>query len=198
MEQDLNLPIRFSSGPEIQGSGIAEDYPTVFGDSYETADAYDEPTPLLDAICHPYPASNHPVSSLQEAAYKGNQLLNNVSYDSGFGGCQGENLFSYNYSRDGIGAECGSSLVPSEHALQNEEHYDADFSYHENNEIQPAFDYNTCYESCSGFIDDIFKSDEQEPRPTYGYSPEEMELCESIFSYWPCLLREMRQSYVQR
>lgn len=196
MEGDFNLPIRFSSGPEIRGTRITEDYPNLFGDSYQAANTYDIPTSSLDAICHPFPASDHPLSSLQEAAYEGNQLSNNGNYNSGFGGCRRKRLFSYNHGSNGIGAEYGGSLVPSEHARQNEEHYDTDFSYHENNEIQPAVDYNTCYESCSGFTEDIFNYNEQEPRPTYGYSQEEMEFCESIFSYWPCLLREMRQSYV--
>lgn len=198
MEDEFNLPIRFSSGPEIQGTRITEDYPPLFSDSYQIADAYDEPTSSLDAICHPYPASDHPISSLQEAAYEGNRLSNNGNYDSGFGGCRREKLFSYNHSSNGIGAEHGGSLVPTKHARQNEEHYDTDISYHENNEMQPAFDYNTCYESCSGFFEDIVNHDEREPRPTYRYSPEEMECCESIFSYWPCLQREMQQIYVPR
>lgn len=189
-----------STTPHIQGAAITKDYPTVFGDGYVTAETYHNTTPLFDAICYPYPASasDNPISSLQEAAYDGNQLSHNggkhrqSNYDSGFGSCWGDKLFSYNYGPNG-----NEDSVRTEEPYQNEEHYDTDFSYHEDNVNQPAFDYNACYESCSDYIDDIFTYTEKEPRPTYGSSLEEMGFCEGVFGYWPRLYREMRQNYQQ-
>ncbi|KAJ4704787.1 hypothetical protein OWV82_021646 [Melia azedarach] len=101
------------------------------------------------------------------------------------------------YSLITTGPNGNEDSVRTEEPYQNEEHYDTDFSYHEDNVNQPAFDYNACYESCSDYIDDIFTYTEKEPRPTYGSSLEEMGFCEGVFGYWPRLYREMRQNYQQ-
>lgn len=180
-----------SSSPCMQGTRVAKDYNTLFGDNYETFDVYNEPSQFLEATYYPCQEAAYEEQQPPSSSY-GNWLSN---YGSGF--CD---LFSYGYSTNGN--EYGGSLVKAEDSQQAEEPYDIDFSCNGDTENEPAaFDYNPCYDSCSRYIEELFyQYNEQEARPTYSFGQDEMGFCEGILGYWPCLYREVQRqaAYVEQ
>lgn len=184
---DLYFPMT-SYSPFMQGTRIAWDYATLFGDSYETVASYNEPSQFFEFTRY----------LCQEAAYDEQQLPSNgyenwlSNYGSGFGDCWGDNLFSSGYSNNGN--EYGGTLLRSKDSHQAEEQYDTDFSY-EDAEIEPAaFEYSPCYDTCSRYIEQLFyQYDKQEARLTCSFSQDEMGFCEGILGYWPCLYHEVQR-----
>ncbi|KAK2647652.1 hypothetical protein Ddye_015141 [Dipteronia dyeriana] len=172
----------------LQDTPITEDYPAPFGYCYETDATIFYPCPAFDAI------SPHQ----EEVAYEGQQQqlpftgYGNWLSDHGpcYGRSWGDSFFSYSYDSD-INGSSGDSLVKTEDVHQMQAQYESDFCYQDDDENQPTFDYNACYDSCIAYIE----SEQEEVRPAYSYGLDEMRFCEGIFGYLPCMFREGRQTY---
>ncbi|KAL5807475.1 hypothetical protein ACOSQ4_030208 [Xanthoceras sorbifolium] len=184
-----------SSIPHIQAAPITEDYPALFGDSYEIYATYEE----HDAIFYPRPDPDT-IPPLQEAAYEGpsnghgNWLGDHDS--SCFCGSWGDDsFFSYSYDSDINGISSSMVKAEEDDHHQTQVQYESDFSYHEDSENQSTFDYNACYDD-SHFA---YTESEREVRPAYSYyGLDEMRFFEGIFGYWPCLFREVQRAYVEQ
>ncbi|KAK3227712.1 hypothetical protein Dsin_007574 [Dipteronia sinensis] len=196
----------------LQATPIAEYYPAPFGDSYETDASIFCLCPAFDAIS-PYqeetdasifclcPAFDAISPSQEAAAYEGQQQLmpfngyGNWLSDHGpcYGRSWGDSFFSYSYDSD-INGSSGGTMVKTEDDHQMQAQYESDFSYQEDDENQPTFDYNACYDSCIAYIE----SEQEEVRPAYRYGLDEVRFCEGMFGYWPCMFREVQQAYVEQ
>ncbi|XWS55745.1 hypothetical protein CRYUN_Cryun09bG0026900 [Craigia yunnanensis] len=177
----------FSS--DMQETQVIDSYTSWFNNNYGITGISEEPASLFD-MCSFYPVSD-PGSPLEETAYQV-QHERRSEYDSCCGGYWGDDLFSGGrYSRDGDG--CNVPVVKTEDSSQSEDQYQNYTSYCEDEFSQPDCDYKpwSYQQYCED--EDSYINDGDEPKTTYGYRMDEEGLCEGIFGYFPCLLRQQKE-----
>ncbi|KAE9455649.1 hypothetical protein C3L33_12449, partial [Rhododendron williamsianum] len=80
----------------------------------------------------------------------------------------------------------------AEEAYLGEVHHgNSNYSYDNDVEMQPGFDY------ISWFGDEYGSEEDFRDHGDIGVGWDEKKLCESIFGYWPCLLEQNLESYVE-
>ncbi|XVE96790.1 hypothetical protein REPUB_Repub02eG0253400 [Reevesia pubescens] len=174
------------------------DYTSWFNNSYGITSTGEEPASLFD-MCYLYPVSDSD-SPPQEMVYQvqqGRQSEYDCSYwlseyDSCCGGYWGDDLFSGRYNMDGDGSN--DPMVTPEDSHQSEDQDQSYTRYCENEFSQPDSDYNpwSFHQYCED--EDSYSYNGDEPSTTYGYRMDEVEFCEGIFGYFPCLLREQNET----
>lgn len=189
----------------MQETQVIDNYTSWFNDNYGITRTGEEPASLFDMrSLFPFSDSDSD-SQPQETAYQVQQGRESEydcccwlpEYDSCCGGYWADSLFSGgSYSSDDDG--CNDLVVKTEDSNQSEDQYQGYTSHCENEVSHPGCDYNpwSYYQYREDEDSDNF--DRDEPRTTYGYRMDEVGLCEGIFGYFPCLLREQREySYMQ-
>ncbi|KAL4340793.1 hypothetical protein GQ457_08G012380 [Hibiscus cannabinus] len=161
----------------------------------------EESTSLFD-IFRLYPVSDP--HSFEEMAYHGQYERQSdydcrhwlSEYDSCHGGYWGDYLFQGRYGGDDDG--CKDTMVNKEDYSQSEDQHPSSTSYnHEDGFNRLDCDYNLwCYHQyCEEEEEDgdSYYNYGEEQRTTNGYRMDEMGLCDGIFGYFPCLLREQNE-----
>lgn len=113
-------------------------------------------------------------------------------YDSCFDCCWGDNFFFNEDDKDKDNTYC-ICLEKLQDSPQSEEECNSSISYSGYADNHADYDYNPWsgygFWSRDGEEEDPYNYCRQDLEPTYKSRPDEIGLCESIFGYWPCLLR---------
>ena len=182
----------------MQETQVIDNYTFWFNNNYDITGTGEEPPSLFD-MCYLYPVSD-PDSLPQDMACQVQQGRQSEydcrywlpEYDSCCGSYWGDDLFSGGrYSLDDDG--WNDTVVKTEDSNQREDQYQSYTSYCEDEFSQPDCDYNpwSYHQYCED--EDSYSYDGDEQRTTYGYPIDEVGLCEGIFGYFPCLLREQKE-----
>ncbi|GMH05370.1 hypothetical protein Nepgr_007210 [Nepenthes gracilis] len=146
-----------------------DDYdPIPYVSGYDINQTYGKPLPPTDEICYPRSVSDPNSSSMGDFSYG--------SVTSPYG--RGENDEKNEKPRNGS--------IKSEEEQQS---YDSDGDGNEEKESDLGDDYSYPY---SGFDEGL---DEEVPQIPPGYGLEAVDLCESLFGYWPCLDRRNQNNH---
>ncbi|MBA0579581.1 hypothetical protein Gorai_021832 [Gossypium raimondii] len=156
---------------------------------------YDEPGSLLDMFhLYPVPHPHYPEETEKQLEYDSQYWLSES--DSFCGGSYwGDYLFSGSgYCRDDD--ICNDPMVNREDCSQREEQYQSSSRYnHEDEFSQPDYDFNpwSYHLYCEEVEEDSYCNYGEGPRTTNGHCTDEVGLCDGIFGYFPCLLRELNE-----
>ncbi|XVF55369.1 hypothetical protein PTKIN_Ptkin06aG0031500 [Pterospermum kingtungense] len=183
---------------DMEEKQFIDNYTSWFNNNYGITGTGEEPASLFD-MRNLYPVSD-PDSPLEETAYQVQQGTQSgddyrywlPEYDSCCGVYWGDELFSGGrYYSDDDG--CSDLVLNTEDADQNEDQHQSYTSYWGDGFSQPDCDYNPWSNHRRSEDEDSYSYDGNEPRTTYGYRMDEMGLCEGIFGYFPCLLRDQKE-----
>lgn len=164
-----------------------EDYdPTPYGGGYDIAQTYGKPLPPSDDICYPRASASEPQKGSQPTATTADKEdeKETVEQQQSHGGT-GDVLISGN--DDGHGSNLEEPLGSSQSGETEGNYYD---------DYYPWTGYE--YEYGNGRSDTDSRGygyEKQVPDAPWGYSPEAMEFCESIFGQWPCLNRHKKYGH---
>ncbi|PIM98717.1 hypothetical protein CDL12_28798 [Handroanthus impetiginosus] len=165
-----------------------EEYdPTPYGGGYDLSQTYGQPLPPSDAICYPRSVPQSDSMSLENFSY--------ASIPSPYG------------KDDDLPTKPpkGSKPVDAKPQLPTVENGDkvagegADVETVEPSDAIPSND-SPAYEHQNGFENGTrgdygYESERQETHIPYGSGLETLDLCDSIFGYWPCLAKIERNRY---
>ena len=153
-----------------------EDYdPTPYGGGFDIAQTYGKPLPASDEICHPRSVPPDPNAlALDGATYGSITLPSGKEETDGQATKIDKGLDSHKEEEQQL--HDGSSDKGQGLDSHKEEPYQGDNYYPWSGEEQHGYEY-----------------DKPVPQPPSGYGLESMDLCESLFGYWPCLSREKRR-----
>lgn len=181
---------------DMEETHVIDNYTSWFNNNYGITGIGEEPASLFDM------RNLYPDSSPEETSYQVQQETQPENdfrywlpeYDS----CRGDDMFSgARYCSDDDDDDgCSDPVVKTKDANQSEDQHQSYTSYWEGEFSQPDCDYNPWSYHQYSEDADSYSYARNEPRTTY---MGEMGLCEGIFGYFPCLLRDHKEynNYMQ-
>ncbi|GMI72771.1 hypothetical protein HRI_000946400 [Hibiscus trionum] len=158
-----------------------EEYdPTPYGGGYDPVATYGKPLPPSEGICYP-----------RSSEGPNNQSFNNFSYGSI------ESPYGKRVDEPVGKPSNGSKAAAVEDREQQTKGHTENVNAGSNGKPIERFETNRGEESKDEHPDHDTNGSEYEKRVSQippGYGLEAMDLCESLFGYWPCLARAKRES----
>lgn len=170
-----------------------EEYdPTPYGGGYDIAQTYGKPLPPSDEICYPRDApqaiapsldplpggkkeEDHESASEPQKGSQPSKASEEEQEQQSHGGT--EDVLNRGYE-NGHGSNLGEPLGSSQSREIEGNYYD---------DYYPWTGYEYDYGNGRS---DKHENEKQVPQDPWGYSPEAMDFCESIFGHWPCLYKQ--------
>ncbi|OMO72673.1 hypothetical protein CCACVL1_17659 [Corchorus capsularis] len=182
----------------MQGTQAIDDYTSWLSNNHGIGNSSEELDSLFD-ICYRYPVSD-PDSPLRETVC---QIQPEKQSDYGFrywlseldsccGGYWGDDIFSGKYSSV-VDDQSNDPMVKTEEFNQSENQLQSYTSYSEGEFSHQNDDFNPWSSHQYFEDDDSYSYTEEEPRNMHGYRIADVGICDGIFGYFPCLLREQQQ-----
>lgn len=156
---------------------IFEEYDlTPYGGGYDIAQTYGKPLPPSDKICYPRSTAQLPHESIPSGNGHGDD--NHAVKPPKDKDCESaDNQEKQNHSDNGDKVKNGTGDLDLQKPILEIKVSDVD-------EHPPSSDYNNGYG---------YDWNRQVPHTPYGSGLEAMDICESIFGYWPCIAKMNRQ-----
>lgn len=163
---------------------------------YEMTDTYGEPLSSSQegfGFLYPGPASYPTGGDVYQTSGPRNEYTTWPCIESYFNSYWGEDRFPHGAGFNTSEPPYGSGFMDkAEEAYLGEVHHgNSNYSYDNDVEMQPGFAY------ISWFRDEYGSEEDFHDHGNIGVGWDEKKLCESIFGYWPCLLEQNLESYVE-
>ncbi|KAG2689690.1 hypothetical protein I3843_09G149000 [Carya illinoinensis] len=176
-----------------------EDYdPEPYNGGYDIAQTYGKPLPASDEICYPRMTTD------PNALFVNGVTLGSITLPSEKEEIDGQALKPSNgteqppQNEEGLQLHGGSD---KDHDSHKEEPYQGETGLgNASDDYHPQAGYGSGYGNGAAAAEEHgYQYDNWVPSnpPPSGYGLEAMDLCESLFGYWPCISREKRRGYGQ-
>lgn len=153
-----------------------EDYdPTPYGGGYDPAQTYGEALPPSSEICYPRDAPPAIAPSLDPLPGGKSEADQESAPEPQKGSEQSKSIEEVQEQEKAQENGHGSNL---EEPLGPSETVEIEGNYHDDYYPWTVYEY------------DKREGEKQAPAAPWGYNPEVMDFCESIFGYWPCLYKQ--------
>lgn len=159
---------------ELAEPNFEEYDPTPYGGGYDIAQTYGKPLPPSDKICYPRSTPQLPHGSIPSANGHGDNHAVKPRQDKDSE--PADNREKQNYSDIGDQVKNGTDELDLQKPIE--------IKVSDVDERPPSSDYNNGYG---------YDWNRQVPYTPYGSGLEAMDICESIFGYWPCIAKMNRQ-----
>ncbi|GLT79277.1 hypothetical protein SLA2020_507700 [Shorea laevis] len=187
----------------MQETRVSEDHHALFPNNYDLAYAYEEIPPILD-LNFTNPPSEFNDLWEEKAAFEEEQLLPGGwrnwrwEYDSIFSGLSGNGVVPNGDNGVVPNGDARNENGHDGNAVKSEDSYHVDENYEgfssccDDAYYQGDADYNPWSGNAYREEEDSITYGEEAYKSWYRYGMDEVGFCDSIFGYFPCLLKDQR------